>query len=72
MTGLSHTDELTTKPLFTAESRKYVKNTEGGTFNSDNVEEEMSEFFADLMFERVTEKASETSMATASKKQSVN
>ena len=54
MTGLSHSDELTSKPLFTAESRKYVKNTEGGTFNSDDVEEEMSEFFADLMFERVT------------------
>ena len=53
MTGLTHTDELTTKPLFSAESRKYIKNTEGGTFNSDDVEEEMSSFFADLMFERM-------------------
>jgi len=54
MTGLSRTDELTTKPLFSAESRRYIKNTEGGTFNSDNVEEEMSSFFADLMFERMS------------------
>jgi hypothetical protein len=53
MTGLAHSDERMTKPLFTAESRKYIKNTENGTFNSDIVEEEMSEFFADLMFERV-------------------
>lgn len=73
MTGLSHTDELTSKPLFTAESRKYVKNTEGGTFNSDDVEEEMSEFFADLMFERVTGKASSEAQLppTGSKKQAM-
>jgi hypothetical protein len=56
MTGLAATDQLTTKPLFTAEKRKYIKNTENGNFNSDEVEEEMSEFFADLMFERVSEK----------------
>ena len=60
ITGLATNDERTTKPLFTAETRKYVRNTEGGTFNSDVVEEEMSTFFADLMFERVNGKAGDT------------